>query len=234
MIFGRFTEQGRRDRAKANAPDGPVREYYDAPLPDKDTPVRELPLLTIDLETTGLDPTRDHIISIGFAPIDSLGIVMEGARHMLVKPECDIGQSAVFHGITHDQLEHGLPVTEALTRTLDAVKGRLVVAHHARIERDFIAAACRNVFGVDLTLPVVDTMKLHRYLLRRAGASDESLGPDGNLRLQRARDRYNLPRYPAHDALLDAISAGELFLAQAAELSTTGKIRAETLRKLSA
>ena len=37
-----------------------------------------------------------------------------------------------------------------------------------------------------------------------------------DLRLHGLRERYNLPRYPAHNALSDALSAAELFLAEAA------------------
>jgi DNA polymerase-3 subunit epsilon len=47
----------------------------------------------------------------------------------------------------------------------------------------------------------------------------------GDLRLAKARGRYNLPRYPAHNALTDAIAAGELFLAQASKRVSKKRIR---------
>jgi DNA polymerase-3 subunit epsilon len=34
------------------------------------------------------------------------------------------------------------------------------------------------------------------------------------LRLAECRSRYNLPAYPAHNALMDALAAAELLLAQ--------------------
>jgi DNA polymerase III subunit epsilon len=37
-----------------------------------------------------------------------------------------------------------------------------------------------------------------------------------DLRLHALGDRYNLPRYSAHNALSDALASAELFLAQAA------------------
>ena len=52
--------------------------------------------------------------------------------------------------------------------------------------------------------------------------------PD-ELRLWRARRRYGLPRYRAHDALIDALACAELYLAQTAELRDRG---VTTLRDL--
>lgn len=231
-IFQRFTTQGQRERARASAPVGPLRDYYDVRLPGKDTPLNSLPMLALDLETTGLDANAEHIVSIGWVPIDGLAIQLGGARRVLVKPNRDIGQSAVFHGITHDQLEGGIPLAEALESTLAALQGRIMVAHYAPIERRFLANACSNVYGTPVRLPAIDTMRLQRHLLRGGGASDATMTAQGTLRLHRARDRYHLPRYRAHDALLDAISAAELLLAQVAELSPDGSISSEALRKL--
>ena len=57
-----------------------------------------LRLLAVDLETTGLDPQRDEILSIGMVPVDGLSIVLSGARHMVVRGARSVGQSAVVHG----------------------------------------------------------------------------------------------------------------------------------------
>ena len=49
------------------------------------------------------------------------------------------------------------------------------------------------------------------------------------LRLQACRDHFGLPRYRAHEALTDAISAGELFLAQSAHLAGGSGITVKAL-----
>ena len=41
----------------------------------------------------------------------------------------------------------------------------------------------------------------------------------GDLRLQACRDRYNLPPYPAHNALIDALATAELLVAHASHRS---------------
>jgi DNA polymerase-3 subunit epsilon len=59
---------------------------------------------------------------------------------------------------------------------------------------------------------VIDTQVLaHRTFERRQIPFKAS-----DLRLYSLGNRYNLPRYGAHNALSDAMAAAELFLAQAA------------------
>ena len=62
-------------------------------------------------------------------------------------------------------------------------------------------------------MPVVDTERLARQWFERR---DKPFSPR-DLRLSNLRARYNLPRYPAHNALNDALGCGELFAAQVAE-----------------
>ena len=83
----------------------------------------------------------------------------------------------------------------------------LLIAHHAALEMGFLDRACRTCFGFPFEMPVVDTLDLERRTLVRR---EESI-PAGTLRLDAVRGRYNLPRSRAHNALYDAIAAGELF-----------------------
>ena len=60
---------------------------------------------------------------------------------------------------------------------------------------------------------MVDTEWLARRWHQRRGQAIAT----GQLRLASLRQRFNLPRYRAHDALSDALAAAELFCAQLAE-----------------
>ena len=60
----------RRARQLAHTPEGPLRDYLARPFPDPSEQLTTLRLLAVDLETTGLDPARDHLLSIGFVPVD--------------------------------------------------------------------------------------------------------------------------------------------------------------------
>jgi DNA polymerase-3 subunit epsilon len=65
---------------------------------------------------------------------------------------------------------------------------------------------------VKLPIPTVDTQAV---ALRWFQQRDKQVAAK-ELRLHALRERYNLPRYPAHNALSDALAAAELFLAQVA------------------
>lgn len=211
-------EARRREAAARRAPAGPLRDHLTVPAPAPGTPVAELPLLAVDLETTGLDPGRDRIVAIAWVPVDRLGVVLGGAGRLVVRPGSDVGESATLHGLTDDAVAAGVPSGEALARLLDVLAGRVLLAHHAGLEAGFISAECARVFGSPFVPPSVDTMRLQRRVLEGPlGTGPEPAG--GELRLAAARQRFGLPRYRAHDPLADALGCAELYLAHVAELS---------------
>lgn len=221
MISGRFGFGGRRGagrrraRLADRAPSGPIRDYLREPGPDPRTDASELPLLALDLETTGLDPRSDHILSVGFLPLDGLSIDLSGARQLLCRADAEVGQSAAVHGITDDALTAGVALSEVLEEVARALTGRVLLAHHAAIETEFLSTASERVFGVPLPVDAVDTMELQARVLRSHGGEDL---PPGALRLATARAHLGLPRYAAHEALTDALACAELYLAQVARL----------------
>jgi DNA polymerase-3 subunit epsilon len=208
------------------APPGPLRDYYDRDLPASSTPYDEADFLAIDLETTGLDPETDEILSIGYVPIVAGRIRLLGAAYHLVRPLGRVPEeTAVIHGLLDDALATAPPLAEAIPRLLAALAGRVAIAHHSRIERQFLSAACCRLYGRPLVAPFICTLALER----RALVLDGRDSADGDLRLAAVRARYGLPRYRAHNALVDALAAAELFLAQAARASGVKPARLASL-----
>ncbi len=233
MISSSFGWGGRgSDRKRARladrAPAGPVRDYLHTPVPGPRTDASELRLLALDLETTGLDPRTDHILSVGFLPVDGLSIDLSGARQLLCRADAEVGQSAAVHGITDDALAAGISLRELVEQVAAALTGRVLLAHHAAIETEFLSAACERTFGVRLPVEVVDTMELQSRVLGSHGGEDL---PPGALRLATARAHLGLPRYSAHEALTDALACAELYLAQVARLSGGGGMTLKALQR---
>jgi DNA polymerase-3 subunit epsilon len=226
VVMGRSLDR-RRARLLRSAPRGALRDYLGQPFPAPSTGHTDLRLLAVDLETTGLDPRRDAILSIGFVPVDGARITLAGARQVLVKGTHEVGQSAAIHGLTDDAVAGGAPLEEALGILLAALAGRVLLAHHASIERAFLSAACVQVFGTDVPFPSVDTMLLEQRLLEADSGHEP---PSDSLRLQASRDRRGLPRYRSHEALTDALACAELYLAQ---VSALGHGQGVPLRRLS-
>ncbi len=182
--------------------------------PDDRTPVGDLALLAVDLETTGLSVHHDSILSVGVVPVDRGRIDLGRARRWVVA-HGDPGEAVTVHGLTHDDLEEGRPLPAVLADLRDALAGRVMVAHHAPFETGFLRAAYRGLGEEPPPLTAVCTLRLQRRVLAHAGVHEP---PRGALRLWQARARFGLPAVRAHDALGDALACAELYLAQVAEL----------------
>jgi DNA polymerase-3 subunit epsilon len=214
-VRGRLPFLRHRRRAPGHYPAGPLRELAAAPPATDATPVAQVELLALDVETTGLDSRTDHLLSLGWVPVIGRRVVLAQARELQVRlpGHVDVGSSATIHRLTDDQLADATPLAEALPLLLNALHGRVLLAHHAPLEVEFLAEATLSAFGARPPLTAVDTMALQHRLL-----ADVHGEVAGSLRLDAARQVFGLPRYAAHHALTDAIAAGELLLAQLAEL----------------
>lgn len=218
ILRGWGSRRRRRAAALSAAPPGPLRDHLATPVPGPSTPVARLPLLAVDIETTGLDAEHDRVLAVGWVPVDGLAIDLSGSRRLVLGTRTQVGQSATVHGLTDDVVAAGVIPKEGLVELLRALAGRVLLAHHAAIEVDFLDAGCRRLYGVPLAPTSVDTLDLQRRVLAGGAALPPDPAP-GALRLWAARERYGLPRYRAHEPLTDALACAELYLAQTAELS---------------
>jgi DNA polymerase-3 subunit epsilon len=199
----------------AEAPTGPLRTFYETGLPAADCPLQDIPLISIDLETTGLDPDRDSIVSIGMITLDLERIYCREARHWIFKPERSLSSTSVtIHTITHSDVDRSPGLESRFDDILELLAGKVVVAHFAPIERRFLERAARGIYGYPLLFPIIDTMDLERRHYQHGWRG--LFSKVDSLRLDACRSRLNLPRYKAHHALTDALATAELLQAQIA------------------
>lgn len=213
-MFNRFlTAEYLRKRLIKRAPEGILKNYLSQPFVAPNKNIDEVDFLAIDLEATGLDFDRDEILSVGFTVISNMNILLSESRHFLVRPEQDIPEeTAIVHGIMDDASSKGIELEQAIEIILKTLSGKVLLAHHTNVECKFLNKACRKIYGCNVVFPIVDTYAIEYSSLKHRGITPENKG----LRLYNLRDDYGLPRYPAHNALSDAVAAAELFLAQIA------------------
>lgn len=206
----------------SEARDPRLKKYYEAGTVAPDTPLAQTPLMALDVETTGLDPAVDGIVSIGLVPMQLERIRTSGSRHWIIKPRASlVAESVTIHGITDTQIQHAPDLNDILGDVLDAIAGQVLVVHCRDIERRFLDAALHTRIGEGLQFPVIDTMELEARMHRghKPGLVDRVLGrkpPWISIRLGDSRKRYNLPRYQPHHAMTDALASAELLQAQVA------------------
>lgn len=231
MSLFRRTPDERRLRALRAVAPGPLRDYLSVPLPGPTVPLADLRLLAVDIETTGLDPRTDRMLSIGYVPVDGGSVVLGEAGRVVVRDDAGVGASATVHGLTDDTLAGGEPLADAVAGLLAALTGRVLLAHFARIETGFFSGACERLWGAPMPCVVVDTLELEHRVVTGRGQRDPA---PGALRLWAARERHGLPVYRAHEALTDALACAELYLAQRAELEASAPETTLTLRQVMA
>lgn len=221
---------GRHNVDADTYPMGPLRAVAEA-LPPTSALVDEVELLALDVETTGLDAAADSVLSLGWVPVVGGEILLSKAEHVVVRPPAgvQVGDSATFHGLTDDEVA-GAPVLEQiLPEVLAALRGRVLVAHHAPIELGFLGRAVQRSCDGSLPALTLDTMQIQRHLV----VDERGEVAPGALRLDACRRHFGLPRYRSHSALIDAVATAELVLAQVAEISHRRKSR-QSLRDLGA
>jgi DNA polymerase III subunit epsilon len=200
------------------AKDQRLKQFYQAGCVSADTPLKDVPMVAVDFETTGLDPNHNSIVSIGVVPFDLNHIQLAGARHWLVKPPLPLHQTSVtIHGITHSDINEAPDLNEVLEEILDSLKGRVPVVHYRAIERPFMNVAVNWRTGEGIDFPLLDTMAIEAFLNpnRQPTLLQKLRGRKPvSIRLSDSRVRYRLPHYPSHNALVDALATAELLMAQ--------------------
>lgn len=202
-----------------------MQTYLDAPLPPRSADVRSLSLMALDLETTGLDPSADNIVSAGLVKIEGTHIQCSTAEHILVRIDGSVEQSATIHQITDTDLHQAVSERTMLDRLLDVLAGHVLLVHHAPMDLGFLNAACRRHYHRPLIIRTVDTLPMARQLCERG----DQRARDGELRLHALRTAYGLPRYPAHNALSDALATAELYLALLSRWAGTDALPLRTI-----
>ncbi len=182
--------------------------YRDEPRAPGATPWRQAAYCVVDLELTGLDPREDSIISFGAVPVDGGRVIVRDSRAGLCRPSSPLKvDSIVIHGLRGMDLADAPGPAVALRPLLDAMAGRILVAHSSWVEQSFLQRAFRPL-GVRLRGPIIDTVQLGAALGARLG---RPLGED----LAELVANLGLPAHREHDALGDALTTAQVFIALA-------------------
>jgi DNA polymerase-3 subunit epsilon len=170
----------------------------------------------LDLETGGLDPGRDPILSVGMVPIREGGIRLGEAWSSLVRPEDthEIDPSSIrAHHLLPGEVRGAPPVAAVLAEVDRRLREGALLVHHAALDVGFLRRAYRRLGMRWPGPPVVDTVQLLLKAAKRARFVDpDAPEHEPDLNLLAARRKLGLPDYGQHDALIDAIAAAELFL----------------------
>ena len=193
----------------------------DIPVPPRQVlrrPWIEAEFAALDFETTGLDPSRDAVVSFGVVPVSGGRVILGESVYREVAPAVPLtASSIVIHGLRPLDLRDAPTLAEARPDLRAALASRYVLAWAAEVEAAFLS----TVFGGRpwrWRRRIVDVLPLAVL----ADRLDGRVGRSADYALAVAAGRFGVPTERPHHALDDALSTAQLFLVLATKLSQHG------------
>ncbi|MBM7062268.1 3'-5' exonuclease [Pseudomonas sp. UL073] len=162
-------------------------------------------LVVVDLETSGLDPRRDQLLSIGAV------VIANGAIDLAQQYECTLhcaahraGASTLIHGLAPSAIAAGAPPGEALLGFLEFLGASPLLAFHAGFDRHVLVRAVKQHLGLRLRHGFLDVAELAPLLCPQAELTHAGL--DDWTR------HFGLQVAERHHASADALVTAEIAL----------------------
>jgi DNA polymerase-3 subunit epsilon len=175
-------------------------------------PVEGVRFVVLDCESTGLDPKRDRIVSIGAIAVVDAQILLGDVFETLLRVSHNTAATLV-HGITRSEARFGIAEDAALLKLLPYLRDGVIVGHHIEHDLAMLNAACRRHFDMALGNRWIDTLGLTRQLERHGALDPGAAGAGGAaLSLDALCERFGITPYDRHTAPGDAFLTAQIFL----------------------
>ncbi|MCS7012179.1 MAG: 3'-5' exonuclease [Chloroherpetonaceae bacterium] len=188
--------------------------YFTSPLPHKKLPIDTLTFVVIDTETTGLNPTKDQLLSIGAVRLRAMRVdLSETFFEKIYCEQAASPETIAVHFITPEESRCAPPLSQVLPQFLSFIGTNVLIAHHARFDLAFLNAALRKHYGRELRNYCLDTIDL-AHALASTKQSFEYLGLNPRqmpeYELDKLAKSLNIPLEARHDALNDAVVTAQI------------------------
>jgi DNA polymerase-3 subunit epsilon len=167
-------------------------------------------VVSIDCETTGLNPRRDDIVTIAAIKIRGARILTSERFEATLRPEAPMKPDAIkIHRLREADVAEGLAIRRVLPQFLHFIGGRPLVGYYLDFDVAMLNRHVRRFLGVGLPNPRLETSAL--YYERKYG--DAPPGAHVDLSFASLLDDLDLPALAQHDAYSDALMTAMIYLA---------------------
>lgn len=151
---------------------------------------------SIDIETTGLDPSYDDIIEVGAVHIKN-GVI-ESTFQSLINPGYEIDEFITkLTGITNEMLAAAPKIETVLPDYINYLSNDVLVAHNANFDINFLYDNSLYYFKKPLKNNFIDAMRLGRHLFKDLP----------NHKLGTMTQHFGICDHIEHRSLSDALNA---------------------------
>ena len=195
-MFKRFLKQLNRKKLK----DEQYAFLFDAPPRDE--------VVVFDTETTGLNPKKDEILSIGAVIVKENKILTSQKFELFVKPTRDINEESIkIHQIRNIDLQNGLESHDAIMQFLHFIGSRPLVGYYIEFDAKMVNKYVKTLLGITLPNKQIEVSGIYHDKKMK-------LIPDGtiDLRFDVMMKDLGLPIFGKHDALNDAVMTAMMYI----------------------
>ena len=165
-------------------------------------------VVVFDTETTGRNPKKDEILSIGAVKLKGNKILMSEKFELFVKPTREINEQSIkIHQIRNIDLQNGCEAREAITKFLRFIGSRPLVGYYLEFDIKMINKYLKPYLGITLPNRQIEVSGLYHD-------KKIKLIPDGviDLRFDVMMKDLGLPIFGKHDALNDAVMTAMMYI----------------------
>ncbi len=172
---------------------------------DPRTMLADLRWVVVDVETGGLNPHLDPLLSIGAVEIRNGRISLgSGFEAGLQQATATSHENILVHGLTHSQQLAGLAARDVLLGFADFAAGGPYVAFHAGFDRTALQVAMQKELGWNFPGRWLDAAVIAPLLFPRLASTCRSLDD--------WMDALAIQNYARHSAAADAAATAQLWL----------------------
>lgn len=164
--------------------------------------------VSLDCETTGLNPKKDEILSIGAVLIKDNKILMRKTFNIFLKPSKDINiESIKVHHLRQIDLNDALEPEISIYQLLDFIGSRPIVGYYIEFDMAIISKYTKKYLGIKLPNTPIEVSSIY-YDSRKSTSNYGFI----DLKFDTIMKNLNIPVLGKHDALNDAIMTSMIFL----------------------
>ncbi len=162
----------------------------------------------LDTETTGLNPKKDEILSIGAVIIKNNKILMRKTLNIFVKPSNKISEESIkIHRIRPIDLQNAVEPKVAILELLEFIGSRPIVGYYIAFDIAMISKYTKKYIGIKLPNESIEVSSMY-YKTRPKNSEYQFI----DLKFDTIMKTLDIPVLGKHDALNDAIMTAMIFL----------------------
>lgn len=165
--------------------------------------------VSIDCETTGLDPWSDEIVAVAAIPIKDGRILTSARYEALVRPTGPIGESSIkIHQLREMDLAAARPMEEVLPELMAFIGPRPLVGYYLEFDVAMLNRYLLSAANIHVPNRQIEISRL--YYERKYGNAPP--GTEIDLSFSAIAHDLGVPERPVHDAFNDALMAAMMYV----------------------